>query len=237
MSLHSAQRILAIEDDPVLGQHLHAFLNREGFEVTLCADGRQGLALAQAYDFDLVLLDILLPGLNGLDVLQSLHRDKGTPVILLSALGEEQDRTTGFTYGADDYVPKPFSMTELNARINAVLRRIQLERRLARQQPPEEDGGPLYFSPRRNDARYAQHWLDLTDSEFRLLRLLWQYRGEVLDKRTLYRQVLHRDYSAGDRSLDMHISHIRRKLQLANCTVLNILTLRNQGYRLDSAAA
>ena len=237
MSLNSAQRILAIEDDPVLGNHLHAFLSREGFEVTLCGDGRQGLALAQVYDFDLVLLDILLPGLNGLDVLQSLHHDKGTPVILLSALGEEQDRTTGFTYGADDYLPKPFSMTELNARINAVLRRIHLERRLARQQPPAPAEGPLYFSTRRNDARYAQHWLELTDSEFRLLRLLWQYRGEVLDKRTLYSQVLHRDYCAGDRSLDMHISHIRRKLQLAHCSELTILTLRNQGYRLDSSEA
>lgn len=232
MSLNSAQRILAIEDDPVLGNHLHAFLSREGFEVTLCGDGSQGLALAKAYDFDLVLLDILLPGLNGLDVLQSLHRDKGTPIILLSALGEEQDRTTGFTYGADDYLPKPFSMTELNARINAVLRRVHLERRLARQQPPEQSEGPLYFSTRRNDARYAQAWLDLTDSEFRLLRLLWQYRGEVLDKRTLYRQVLRRDYSAGDRSLDMHVSHIRRKLQAIGYSAGRVETVRGAGYVL-----
>lgn len=237
MSLYSAQRILVIEDDAVLGEHIRTYLVAQGFEVTLCADGVQGLNIAQQYRFDVVLLDVLLPSLNGLEVLQQLHRAQGTPVILISALGEEQDRTTGFGYGADDYVPKPFSMSELTARINALLRRIQLERRLARELPPPQNEGPFYFSSKRKDVRYQQQWLELTETEFRLLRLFWHYREDVLDKRTLYQQVLNREYCNGDRGLDMHVSHIRRKLHLANCSEYNISTLRNQGYRLDRAFA
>lgn len=236
MSLTATQRLLVIEDDPTLGQHLHNYLVQKGFEVTLCDDGLKGLGIAQGYDFDLILLDILLPGRNGLDILQELHQDKGVPVILLSALGEEQDRITGFTYGADDYLPKPFSMAELSARIDAVLRRIQLERRVAQQSPSVEEG-PFHFASRKKDVRYQQRWMELTETEYRLLRMLWQYRDEIIDKHTLYQQILHREYSNGDRSLDMHISHIRRKLQLVNCTDYQIATVWAQGYRLKREGA
>lgn len=237
MSLSSTQRLLVIEDDSTLGQHIHHYLTQQGFEVTLCDDGLKGLDIARHYDFDLILLDILLPGRNGLDILQDLHNNKGVPVILLSALGEEQDRITGFTYGADDYLPKPFGMAELSARVDALLRRVQLERRMAQHVPERREEGPFHFSSQRRDVRYQQRWLDLTDTELRLMRLLWQYREEILDKHTLYQQILHREFSTGDRSLDMHVSHIRRKLQLANCSDYTITTVWGQGYRLGKGNA
>ncbi len=127
-SLTPDPRLLAIEDDPTLGAHLFQHLNGSGFEVTWCRDGEEGLAAARSGGYDLILMDIMLPGRDGLEILRQLRQEQALPVILMSALGAEQDRIAGFSQGADDYLPKPFSLAELRVRIDAILRRIALER-------------------------------------------------------------------------------------------------------------
>src|SRR5471032_2421499 len=122
-------RILSIEDDLVLGAYVHEHLGRCGFQVTWCHNGQEGLAIARGQPFDVVLMDILLPGLDGLNVLTQLRQSHATPVVLMSALGAEADRISGFRLGADDYLPKPFSMAELRVRIEAILRQVALDQR------------------------------------------------------------------------------------------------------------
>ena len=132
---HVRQQRLGIEDDAVLMGHLETSLSERRYQVTTCRDGRNGLEAARSGEYDLVLLDILLPGLNGLDLLARLRETSPVPVIVLSALGDEQARIQGLISGADDYLPKPFSMTELMVRVDAVLRRVALERHLGAKTP------------------------------------------------------------------------------------------------------
>lgn len=223
-------RILAVEDDPLLAGHLLQHLQGSGYCVTLSGDGSEGLRLAAAGDFDLVLMDILLPGISGLQALQRLREQRGVPVILMSALGCEQDRIAGFSQGADDYLPKPFGMDELKVRIEAVLRRVAYERRDLAVLPAHRGG--LCFDEQRMDISLAGHWAGLTPAEYRVLELLSRSLDEVLSKPFLYQQALHRAYAAHDRSLDMHVSHIRRKLQTLGDTGLRLETVWGKGYLL-----
>jgi two-component system response regulator PfeR len=224
-----ASSILAIEDDPVLGAYLHAELERGGFQVTWCRNGLEGLEVAGRQVFDLVLLDILLPGLNGLEALVKLRRNSATPVILMSALGAEADRISGFERGADDYLPKPFSFAELRVRIEALLRRVAFERRAL---APRDviASGELRFDEARADVSLAGAWAGLTPSEFRLLDTLYRSQDEVLSKPLLYRQVLQRAYVRHDRSLDMHVSQIRRKLKAIGYHERQVRTVWGKGY-------
>ena len=147
MLAHNAHSILTIEDDPVLGAHLKTSLESQGFEVTLATDGNLGLSLARGGQFDLILLDVMLPGLGGLEVLTSLRQQRRTPVLMMSALGDEGSRIQGFDCGADDYLPKPFSFAELQVRMVAILRRVAYEQR---GQPAPQD--PLHgFDDNRSD--------------------------------------------------------------------------------------
>jgi two-component system response regulator PfeR len=228
--------ILAIEDDLVLGAYVHEQLDRCGFQVTWCQNGLDGLALARQQAFDLVLMDILLPGMNGLDVLLQLRRDQSIPVIMMSALGAEADRISGFRNGADDYLPKPFSVAELQVRIEAVLRRVALERRHLPVEPPAEVvSGELAFDERACDVMFAGRAAELTRSEYRLLEILWRNAEEVLSKPFLYQQVLQRGYSQHDRSLDMHVSQIRRKLKAIGYVERELRTVWGKGYVLTAA--
>ena len=185
--------------------------------------------MAQAQDFDLILLDIMLPGRGGLEVLAELRSRRRVPVILMSALGAEQDRIAGFSQGADDYLPKPFSMSEMGVRIEAVLRRVAYER-----QVPQAclGDGLLCFDEPRADVRHGAAWAGLTSTEYRLLELLWRHAEEVLSKPFLYQQVLRRAYSRHDRSLDMHVSNIRRKLQRIEYAACRLESVWGKGYLL-----
>ncbi|HGY9627454.1 response regulator transcription factor [Pseudomonas juntendi] len=227
--------ILAIEDDPVLGAYLNEELQRDGFQVTWCRNGLEGLKAAGRQVFDVVLMDILLPGLNGLDALAQLRRHSATPVILMSALGAEADRITGFQRGADDYLPKPFSMAELRVRIEAILRRVALERR--HQVSREVANGQLRFDDAACDVWLDGLWAGLTPSEYRLLDTLNRSQDEVLSKPFLYQQVLQRGYSRHDRSLDMHVSQIRRKLKVIGYHERQIRTVWGKGYMLCAGEA
>lgn len=224
----SGRTILAIEDDPTLGSHLKTSLEAQGFQVTLANEGSGGLTLASERPFDLILLDVLLPGLGGLELLTRLRARRRTPVIMMSALGEEPHRIRGFDSGADDYLPKPFSIAELRVRIEALLRRVAYER--GEPLPTCEDG--LVFDDGRDDIRVAGLWLGLTGTEYRLVELLYRHAGEVLSKPFLYQQVLHRGYSQHDRSLDMHVSNIRRKLARVDGVGLRLESVWGKGYLL-----
>jgi two-component system response regulator PfeR len=227
--------ILAIEDDPVLGAYLHEELQRGGFQVTWCRNGLEGLETAGRQVFDVVLMDILLPGLNGLEALAQLRRRSATPVILMSALGAEADRISGFQRGADDYLPKPFSMAELRVRIEAILRRVALERR---HQPAQELAtGELRFDDGLCDVSLGGQHAGLTPSEYRLLDILNRNFDEVMSKPFLYQQVLQRGYSRHDRSLDMHVSQIRRKLKAIGYHERQIRTVWGKGYVLSIGEA
>lgn len=233
--------ILAIEDDPVLGAFVHEQLDRCGFHVTWCRNGVEGLERAQSQPFDVVLMDILLPGMNGLDILVNLRRHHTVPIILMSALGAEADRISGFRNGADDYLPKPFSVDELRVRIEAILRRVALDRsgHARPGMPPPADlpkPGALAFDEGVCDVTFAGRAAQLTPTEYRLLETLWRSPEEVLSKPFLYQHVLQRGYSQHDRSLDMHVSQIRRKLKAVGYEEGHVRTVWGKGYVLTTAA-
>lgn len=234
ISAPASARILAVEDDPLLASHLQSHLMGCGFDVTLSHDGSEGLQLAESEDFDLILMDILLPGTNGLEALQRLRRQRSVPVLLMSALGDEQNRIAGFSQGADDYLPKPFSLGELSVRIEAILRRVAYERR---EPHPGNESNGLQFDEGRSDVAFHGNWVGLTPSEYRVLELLWRHRDEALSKPFLYQQALRRAYAQYDRSLDMHVSHIRRKLQAVGNETTRVDTVWGKGYILVQAGA
>lgn len=230
----SHPRILSIEDDLVLGAYVHEHLQRCGFQVTWCQNGQEGLSIAREQAFDVVLMDILLPGMNGLNVLTQLRQSHSTPVVLMSALGAESDRISGFRSGADDYLPKPFSMAELRVRIEAILRRVALDRRPAPATITTLVDN-LHFDDELCDVLYRDQAAGFTRSEYRLLETLSRNGDEVLSKAFLYQQVLQRGYAAHDRSLDMHISQIRRKLKAIGYTEREVRTVWGKGYVLSAA--
>ena len=238
-AVNNPYRLLAIEDDPVLGAYLQAQLQRAGFEVFWCQNGQDGLNLAQQQPFDVVLMDILLPGMNGLQVLTQLRQTHALPVILMSALGAEADRINGFQLGADDYLPKPFSMAELQVRIEAILRRVALDRtpRASAVSLPVDQESGLVFDDAASDVRHGAQYAGLTRSEFRLLDTLYRNADEVLSKAVLYQHVLQRGYAPHDRSLDMHISQIRRKLKSIGYHAREVRTVWGKGYVLSASDA
>ena len=220
--------LLLVEDDFRLRHDLERHLLQRGFAVTSCSDGIQGLNALQAQCFDLVLLDIMLPGMDGLALLEALRQQQDVPVMLMSALGNEQDRITGFTRGADDYLPKPFSLAELDARTDALLRRMAMLQR-----PPLPPSNPLLtFDEQAQDVLHNGQSAGLTHSEFRLLITLHEHGGEPLSKAFLYRHVLHRIYTRLDRGLDVHVCNVRRKLAAIGAWHLQIQAVRGQGYIL-----
>ncbi len=223
--------LLLVEDDSRLRLDLERHFCQRGFAVTTCANGDQGLVAVHQNDFDLVLLDIMLPGIDGLSLLDTLRSARTTPVMLMSALGAEQDRITGFTRGADDYLPKPFSLAELDARIDALLRRVNLDR--AHVAPPAQ--GSLQFDDELQDVSRNGEHAGLTHSEYRLLATLNAHAGEALSKSFLYQSVLHRAYTRLDRGLDVHVCNLRRKLAVIGAQQVQIQAVRGQGYILVDA--
>jgi two-component system response regulator PfeR len=226
-------RLLVIEDDPVLAADLQRYFGDRHHRVALCHDGDAGLRQARDGDFDLVLLDILLPGLNGLELLGELRRVSPVPVILLSALGDEHDRVMGLRGGADDYLSKPFSMRELAVRVEAILRRVALERRAP---AAEQCMGRFRLLAQRERASHDGRDLALTATEFRLLQVFLSQPDQVLSKAFLYQTVLHRGYGRHDRSLDLHVSHLRRKLRQGGVAGQPLRAVWGQGYVFVSEA-
>ncbi|QSX37089.1 response regulator [Shewanella sedimentimangrovi] len=222
-------RILLIDDDLGLAELLGQLLELEGFELTLAHDGQTGLDLARQQEFDLILLDVMLPKLNGFEVLRHLRTQKQTPVLMLTARGDEIDRVVGLEIGADDYLPKPFNDRELVARIRAILRRAQLPKMEAHTQPIQEFGD-LRLDTTRQEAFCNEQLLLLTGTEFSLLLQLARQAGELVSKEWLSEQVLGKRLMPFDRSLDMHLSNLRKKLPERSDGRPRVKTIRGKGY-------
>ena len=223
----SKAKILVIDDEPSITRLVSAYLQPEGYTVYTAADGEAGLQAARAYKPELVLLDIMLPGMDGLELLTRLRRESNVYVILLTAKTEETDKIVGLSVGADDYVTKPFSPRELVARIKAALRRLQSGSGPA-------SGGVLSFRRIRIDLDSRQVWVDdqaieLTAMEFDLLKALAEYPGRVFSREQLLEKVWGHEYYGEIRVVDVHIGHIRQKLGDENL----IATVRGVGYRFQ----
>jgi DNA-binding response OmpR family regulator len=225
--------VLLVDDDRELCRMLSEYLTPEGFRLTTVHDGDEALYSLGRHHFDLIVLDVMLPRLGGLDVLRLLRQKNSTPVLMLTARGEDIDRVVGLELGADDYLPKPFNPRELVARMRAILRRsLQLEPQAGRRD--RIDAGPLslLFSSRTASARGET--VTLTGAEFRVLEVLMQQVGIVVSREQLTRQVLGRRLTPYDRSIDTHISNIRRKLA-AVADEISIVNVRRTGYVLTVA--
>lgn len=221
-------RVLIIDDDEELCELVEEYLSAEGFEVEAVHDGESGLATAANGNFDLAILDVMLPGLNGFDVLRRLRERSSMPVLMLTARGDEMERIVGLEIGADDYLSKPFNPRELTARLKAILRRTGVENGDAT--PERIQVGDLEISASSRAAWLEDAEVPLTSVEFDLLHALLADAGSVVKKDELSERVLDRRLSPFDRSLDMHISNLRKKLGPRADGGDRIKTVRSVGY-------
>jgi two-component system, OmpR family, response regulator CpxR len=222
-------QILLIDDDVELCSLVTEYLEAEGFKVEAVFDGKRGLERALSGPQLLVVLDVMLPGLNGLDVLRRIRITSKMPVLLLTARGEDVDRIVGLEIGADDYLPKPFNPRELVARIRAILRRT----RGAPQIDPIPDVirvGDIELDPATRTVRQKGTRIEFTSVEFNLLEVLLREAGRVVAREELVDMVLSRKFSPFDRSIDMHISKVRKKLGDSDTGTELIKTVRGVGY-------
>jgi two-component system response regulator CpxR len=222
-------RILIIDDDEELCELVSEYLTVEGFHVEAVHDGESGLQKAVRDEQDLVILDVMLPKKNGFDVLRELRQTSKIPVLMLTARGEDTERIVGLESGADDYLPKPFNPRELAARLRAILRRAEItdETRQIEDDKIQVDDVEVKISAR--SATKNGEDLGLTSVEFELLAMLLKNAGTVVKKEDLSERVLERRLSPYDRSLDMHISNLRKKLD-AHGEEERIKTIRSAGY-------
>lgn len=222
-------KVLIIDDDEELCELVSEYLAVEGFETESVHDGETGLQNAITGDYDMAILDVMLPKMNGFDVLRNLRAKSALPVIMLTARGEDTERIVGLEIGADDYLPKPFNPRELVARLRAILRRVNNE---------DDDEGAteklhvedLEISASSRSAKLDGVEIGLTSVEFDLLTALVREAGKIIKKEDLSEKVLERSLSPYDRSLDMHISNLRKKLGLRADGTERIKTVRSVGY-------
>jgi len=226
-------RLLLIEDDEKLCRLLRDYLSPLGYEVEASHDGRDGLVLAQDGSYAAVILDVMLPGMSGFDLLRELRRTSQVPVLMLTALGDEVDRIAGLEIGADDYLPKTFSTRELLARLRSVLRRSSITAAArADAQPAPRSLGPLWMDPAARIATLDAQPLALTRVEFDLLLALIEAPGRVRSREQLLLAAADRDFEAFDRSIDVHVSSLRKKLGDDPKGPRFIETIRGIGYRM-----
>ena len=219
-------RILIIDDDAELAALLREFLDREGFSVETAHDGILGLELAERSAFDLVVLDLMLPGIDGFTVLKRLREKSKIPVLVLTARGDDEDRIVGLEIGADDYLAKPFNPRELLARIRAILRRVVRPRGRV-----EVNGVTL--DPGTREVFCNQRRIEITTLEFDILEMLIRSAGQVVSRDALMESMYNRKATPLDRSIDMHVSHLRRKLETDRPL---IKTIRGIGYQFCASS-
>ncbi|WP_303722098.1 response regulator transcription factor [Malonomonas rubra] len=225
-------RILVIDDDTELCELLSDYLGNEGFEVRSVNHGEEGAQQVLAEDYSLVVLDVMLPGMNGFDVLRKIRESSKVPVIMLTARGDDIDRIVGLELGADDYLPKPFNPRELIARIRAVQRRMESSEtgsgKLSNN--AELQVGDLVLCPANRSLKRNGENIELTSVEFTLLEVLLRQAGIVISREELVEKALGRRLSAYDRSIDVHVSALRRKLGKQCGSEERIKTIRGIGY-------
>ena len=218
-------RILLVDDDNLLTELLTEYLTAEGLDVHSVPDGEAGVQEILSAQYDVVVLDSMMPKMNGLDVLKTVRAQSKIPIIMLTAKGDDIDRIIGLEMGADDYVPKPCQPRELLARINAILRRTQSQAE-GNNSPNVIAVSGVTLYPTKRQASIGEAPLELTSTEFNLLEVLMRHAGQVVSKETLSIEALDRKLAKFDRSIDVHISSIRHKLGDASL----IQTVRGLGY-------
>ncbi|WP_263787906.1 response regulator transcription factor [Salinibacter grassmerensis] len=230
--MSDAPHLLLVEDEPDVASFVQQGLDEEGYEVSWVEAGRRGLDYARQGSIDLVLLDIRLPDLSGLEVCERLrlHRPE-LPILMLTALDAVEDRVRGLRAGADDYLPKPFAFDELLARIEALLRRMDR---------PSESGrvedGPLVLDPAARTCTFDGEEVDLTPTEFDLLAFLMARKGQALSRDTIHQEVWGHDFDRGTNLIDVYVNYLRQKLDEVGCEA-PIETVRGIGYRYTSCSA
>ncbi len=222
------QRILLVEDERPIVESLRYALEKEGYDVLEAADGSEALELARAKSPDLVLLDIMLPGMSGFEVCRILRKESSVPILMLTARSDEPDRVVGLDLGADDYITKPFSMREVLARVRAALRRSQAATAVTE----TLQVGDLVMDLARHEVRAADQRIPLPPRQFDLLRAFLSSSGRVLTREMLLQQVWGYDFGGDDRTVDVHVRWLRRKLQDAGSQI-TIETVRGVGYKLE----
>ncbi len=225
----SNTKILIVDDEPTIVNTVRAYLEPEGFTVQTAMDGNAGLSAARTFAPDLIILDVMLPGLDGIQVLRRVRQSSNVYVLMLTAKADETDKVVGLSVGADDYLTKPFSPRELVARVKAILRR---DRATTDEHPP------LAFQRLRIDPDARQVWKDdapieLTHIEFDLLHTLAHHRGRVLSREQLIEHVWGNDYYGDDRVADVHIGRLRKKIEDDPANPTLVVTVRGAGYRFE----
>jgi two-component system, OmpR family, response regulator RegX3 len=225
------ERILVVEDTEAILDAVTDALAAEGFDVHGAADGRKGLEVAEAQPFDLVILDLMLPGLSGTEICRRLRAESAVPILILTARDAEADRVLGLEIGADDYVTKPFSEVELLSRVRAILRRRELDR--------EGDTtmrrlGGLSIDVVKHEVLVDGEPVALSPSEYKLLALLAQEPGRVFSRREIMQHLWDSDYVGDQRACDIHISNLRQKLEEDPANPDRIVTVRGVGYKLTA---
>ena len=228
------ERLLLVDEDPELCEVLTEYFSAEGFDVESAHDGVRGLARARSGDHAIVILDLLLRGMRGLEMLRQLREDSNVPVLILTARGEEVDRILGLELGADDYLAKPFNPRELAARVRAILRRSSGNHVALRL-----DIGDVTLDPMSRQVWRCGQPISLTMAEFVLLEVLARHAGQVISRRRLAEQVLGRRLASFDRSIDVHVSNVRKKLGDIPGAREHIRAVRGEGYlfvRIDEVS-
>jgi len=222
--------ILLVDDESKVCELIKAYLVKDGYDVIIAADGKTAIEKAQRYKPELIILDLNLPELDGLEVCRTIRKQSNVPIIMLTARDEETDKVVGLELGADDYVTKPFSPRELAARVSAVLRRY----REGLKQGGQMIAGDLRLDPEKYEATYLGQSLGLTAAEFRLLSVLTRNPGRVYTRLQLMDSAFGESYEGYERTIDAHIKNIRQKIsKLASESVNPLVTVRGVGYKLE----
>ncbi|MYH61954.1 MAG: response regulator transcription factor [Caldilineaceae bacterium SB0675_bin_29] len=239
----NSTRLLIVEDEPTLLDTLKYSLERQGYDVVTASDGVQALSIAKEEKPDLVILDVMLPGLDGFEVCRILRQEMSLPILMLTAKDEEVDKIVGLEVGADDYLTKPFSMRELLARVRAHLRRIRLVREELENSGQtvhgSRNGGTVFtfddlvIDESRREIRRNGDVLALKPKEFELLLFLARNRGIALGRSLILERVWGWDFDGGSRTVDVHIRWLREKIEVDPAHPSRILTVRGIGYRFD----
>ena len=228
----AGKRVLVVDDDIKTVELVKLYLNRDGYRVLTAYDGAEALRLAREGHPDLIVLDLMLPGIDGLEICRTLRCEADVPIIMLTAKTTDQDKLTGLDLGADDYVTKPFSPRELAARVRAVLRRLPGERG-----PAEIKRGELTVNFQKHEASLAGRPLNLTEVEFKLLGIFAKEPGRVFSRAQLIEKALGYDFEGFDRTMDVHILNLRRKLEPDPSHPRYIKTVYGAGYKLSEVTS
>jgi DNA-binding response OmpR family regulator len=224
---------LVVEDDKSVSQLIRLYLAQAGYKVISAEDGLVGLRMALEDAPDIVLLDLNLPGMDGIEVCRNVRKDSEVPIIMVTARVDEDDRLTGLDLGADDYVSKPFSPRELVARVNAVLRRTSRNSEKRSESGNRVSAGDIAIDLDRRAATVLGDEIELTPTEFRLLAYFVEGRGRTVSREQIIENVFGYDFSGYDRTVDTHVSNLRKKLEITNPDRQHLKTMYGIGYRFD----